>query len=37
MAMNMGTAAIQASADQSNGVTAKNHRQPLNVLKPSAP
>jgi hypothetical protein len=37
MAMNIGTAAIQARADKSNGVTARNHRQPLKVLKANAP
>ena len=28
----MGTAAIQAAADESNGVHARNQRQPLNVV-----
>jgi hypothetical protein len=37
IAMNIGIAAIQARAEKSNGVTAKNHRQPLKVLKASAP
>ena len=35
--MSIGTAAIQASAEKSNGVTARNHRQPLKVHKAKAP
>ena len=36
-AASMGTAAIQAAADQSNGVQARNQRQPLNVARPRPP